>query len=101
MDHYKELLEQLRNIVNHGDEQPAEYCTNRCGGCDACDKSIDAIETLLAERDAAIADIFQSSDSLCNVCKYFPDDFSPICFSCTQIGGLNNNWQWRGPQKHD
>lgn len=61
MEHYEELLEQLRNIVNHGDEQPAEYCTNRCGGCDACDKSIDAIETLLAERDAAVmfANIFR------------------------------------------
>lgn len=65
------------------------------------EEDADAIKTLLAERDAAIADIFQSSDSLCNVCKYFPDDFSPICFNCTQIGGLNNNWQWRGPQKHD
>lgn len=98
MDHYKELLEQLRNIVNHGDEQPAEYCTNRCGGCDACDKSIDAIETLLAERDAAIADIERD----CKTCIHYksntrghiPCDVMDSCI-------FSNHWQWRGPQKHD
>lgn len=92
MEHYEELLEQLRNIVNHGDEQPAEYCTNRCGGCDACDKSIDAIETLLAERDAAVEDL--NAFPHYSTCKHGKECFPKNCSGC-------DKWQWRGPQKHD
>lgn len=93
---YKEVLEQLRDIILHGDEHPAEYCTNRCGGCDACDKAIEAIETLLAERDAAVADI----PIRCYKCKYYDiPDKEPPCGECIELGGSENNWQWRGPQK--
>lgn len=99
MEHYEELLEQLRNIVNHGDEQPAEYCTNRCGGCDACDKSIDAIETLLAERDALIEQVHGR-------CLFCANRIKCLCENDIEFRSycrLNNdcNWQWRGPQKHD
>lgn len=48
---YKELLNQLKDIMNHGDDRPSGYCTNSCGGCDACAKSIEAIETLLKKLD--------------------------------------------------
>lgn len=112
MDHYEELLEQLRNIVNHGDAQPAEYCTNRCGGCDACDKSIDAIETLLAERDAAVEEL----RGMCWCCangeklKKAPMwSMATTCKYMRELGALARSggkckcqhWQWRGPQKHD
>lgn len=101
MEHYEELLEQLRNIVNHGDEQPAEYCTNRCGGCDACDKSIDAIETLLTERDAAI-EFLESSKNRCASCAYnYHSIHDYPCKHCKETGGMSDYWEWLGPQKHD
>lgn len=51
---YRYLIDQLRRVVEHGDEDPREYCTNMCGGCEMCDQAADAIETLQTERDAAI-----------------------------------------------
>lgn len=98
---YKERIGHYRNMAKRWEQGEQLLLNGELRMQDTLREAARTIETLLAERDAAIADIFQSSDSLCNVCKYFPDDFSPICFNCTQIGGLNNNWQWRGPQKHD
>jgi len=43
---YEELIERLRHIVDHGDDDPCEYVTNMCGGCDACDQAADAIERI-------------------------------------------------------
>lgn len=95
----KELIEWLRLTVEHGDENPNEYCTNRCGGCEVCDQAVEAIETLLAERDAAVEAL--SDRPHYSTCKYgekcdyvsvitgFPD-----CYSC-------NEWEWRGPKKGD
>ncbi len=99
---YKELIEQLEDIVNYGDERPAEYCTNRCGGCDACDKSIDAIdaiETLLAELDAAV-ELLRRGKKRCLACIYNGRSIHDFpCNSCKETRGMSDYWEWRGPQK--
>lgn len=66
---------------------------------DICRKAADTIETLLAERDAAVEDLWKRPHpSTCKHgehCDYisaitgFPD-----CYSCDE-------WEWRGPQKGD
>lgn len=82
---YKELIRRLDN----------------CGEFDGdlLDAAAEAIETLLAERDAAVDDLRHGPHH--STCKYgkhcdyisavtgFPD-----CCAC-------DGWEWRGPQKED
>lgn len=56
----------------------------------------DAIETLLAERDAVMKDLHGD----CDKCRYFGLSAHPCCH-CYINGGMFDYWQWRGPQKHD
>ena len=89
----KDLIKLLRHTVEHGDEEPREYCTNRCGGCELCDQAADAIEALLAERDAAVEDM----KGICSFCAHkktcqFGNHLRDICVN-------GSNWQWRGPQE--
>lgn len=107
---YKYLIKLLRRTVEHGDEEPREYCTNRCGGCELCDQAADAIETLLKERDAAVEDLRGScwccsngkpwekagplSKMIC--CKHMKE------WGAVAISGKAckcQYWQWRGPQE--
>lgn len=93
---YKELIGWLRRTVEYGDEEPREYCTNRCGRCEHCDQAATAIETLLAERDAAVKYIPRS----CQTCKWW--DIENGCVAPDNMGeclDLRELWQWRGPQK--
>lgn len=94
---YKELIEWLRRTVERGDEEPREYCTNRCGGCEMCDQAADAIEALLAERDAMKSDLLALRT--CSTCanaeensgRGKPCAFGPVC--------TGQYWEWRGTQK--
>lgn len=62
------------------------------------EEDANAIETLLAERDAAIADIERD----CKTCIHYksntrghiPCDVMDICI-------FSDHWQWCGPQKYD
>lgn len=88
---YKKLAERLNAYS-------AEYQCH--GGITA--EAADAIETLLAERDAAVADI----DRYCATCKHFlifhnecTPDYDCDNPECKNISGVNTGWQWRGPQK--
>ena len=96
---YKELIEWLRRVVEHGDETPQEYCTNRCGGCEVCDQAADAIEALLGERDAAVEEL----RGYCRACVYARTNKADYpCSECKHlICGTQeiDGWQWRGPQK--
>lgn len=81
---YKELIETLRGK----------------DGCNCeCLKAADAIETLLAERDAAVEDLSKRPHP--STCKYGEhcDYISvitgrPDCYSC-------HEWEWRGPRGNE
>lgn len=84
---YKELIKKLREK----------------GGCNCeCLQAATVIETLLEERDAAVADI----DRCCATCKHFlilrdgcTPDYDCGNPECKNISGVNTGWQWRGLQK--
>ena len=109
---YKELIEWLRRVVEHGDANPQGYCTNRCGGCEVCDQAADAMEILLAERDAAVEDL----RGRCWCCVHGEpwEPAGPLsklmgCEHLSELGVLARgggkckcpHWKWRGPQKGD
>lgn len=89
---YNWIIKWLRRVVEHGDEDPQEYCTNRCGGCEVCDQAADAIETLLAERDAAVEDLVMAGD--CKTC-------GNVTTWCMENPDCCKGYKWRGPQKGD
>lgn len=92
---YKELIERLRYIVEHGDEDPAEYCTNHCGRCALCDNAADAIETLLSERD----ELFGRLRKYCRECVHYLVNASKSpCRECIE-GGRDHFFELRGQQK--
>lgn len=84
---YKEMIEKLRNIC----------CVYADGGvirASFCKDIATAIETLLAERDAAVSDIqrdcitcahYESNNS-----KHIPCEFMEAC-------RFAEHWEWRGP----
>lgn len=83
---YKELIEKLR----------------KKDGCHCeCLQAATAIETLLAERDAAVADMRRMGCKKCDVCKRAGSkgsDESP-CRHCCHGSGFDDYFEWRGPQK--
>lgn len=81
---YKELIDILRYTASEGDV---------CRECPQCIEAADAIETLLAERDALMNDL----EGRCDVCK----NRSVCLFDEKRRSGCVNrsHWQWRGPQK--
>lgn len=98
---YKYIIDWLRRVVEHGDEDPQEYCTNRCGGCEVCDQAADAIETLLAERDAAV-ECLSHGGSRCGCCAYnYHSIHDSPCKHCKETGGMSDYWEWSGLQKKE
>lgn len=96
---YKYLIKLLRHTVEHGDEEPREYCTNRCGKCELCDQAADTIETLLEERDAAIK-FLKSSKIRCDSCAYnYHSIHDYPCKHCKETGGMSDYWKWCCPQE--
>lgn len=90
MNDYKELIECLKIR--------SEY--NRDGGfwneavANDIDRAIDAIEQLVKERDAAIADLKESAD--CQFCKFYDaEEVDCIAKNCR----CGEEWEWRGVQK--
>lgn len=87
---YKKLVEDLRReAVNQ------QIVIWKVGPWSELEKAANAIETLLAERDAAVKDIAKN----CVLCSHFrnPND-SGICFDCWHVHGTSENWEWRGQQ---
>lgn len=85
MSEYKELIDNLRNNQNNIFQLEAA----------------DAIEQLVKERDAAVADI----QPVCGCCKWFRD-YGDVagCFCpkpCRNISGVNTMWEWRGVQEEE
>lgn len=88
---YKELIEELHFLSGH---VPEQMCDD--DGKDPLERAATAIETLLAERDAAMDDL----NGQCDKCKFLnisSHDFP--CCHCIVTGGMNDYWKWRGIQK--
>lgn len=94
MDDYKELIGDIDDcLIAH----PSETLCKRI-----LREAADAIERLVKERDAAVADI----PTACGYCKWFRDRGEVGCFCqepCRNIGGVNMMWEWRGVRevKHE
>lgn len=96
---YKERIEYLRAVP---------WRKNHCYGCQACEDAADIIETLLAERDAAVEDL----SGMCWCCEHGrPWDISGELSRLTTCEYMTGNgvrayagrrpcphWEWRGPQ---
>ena len=84
----KELIEQLKHCKSYKPKYELQRTML---------EAATAIETLLAERDAAVEDL----KGMCGVCKH-----RGVCLFDEQhrIGCAVSNrghWEWRGPQKGD
>lgn len=87
---YKELIENLR------EKAEMELCKNVFVSFALSDAAT-AIETLLAEKEAAMEDLRKKR---CDFCKY--DDRLATeypCSICGDTGRMSDKWEWRGPQK--
>lgn len=64
---------------------------------DALTDAADAIEALLAERDAAEKALKKFG---CNACKHsgVSRRDNPCC-DCCRLAGWEDKWEWRGPQE--
>lgn len=88
---YKGLIERLKR-------QGSVTTYKQKTICGDCKDAAIAIETLLAERDAALLEIPKD----CSRCIHWgkPKIESP-CRECWYSSGPNKNWKWRGPKKED
>lgn len=87
---YKELIEQLKRATSFHGKWLRECMLD----------AADAIQTLLAERDAAVEDLKFSSGKRCRSCIYNDISIHGFpCNSCCETGGMSEYWEWCGPQK--
>lgn len=91
MNDYKELIVALCTA--------SERNSNSLNTRDTCRKAADAIEYLVKERDAAIADISYLIIHPLEVCKLCAHDFADTaaekCPNCSDITAYGN-FEWRG-----
>lgn len=82
---YKELIERLNSFSAEHEQH---------GGITA--EAADAIETLLKERDAVIAEL--SKPHTCENCKHRIQFPNGACSRCKQHDRacIGDNWEWRG-----
>lgn len=90
MNDYKELINKARlyRKLEHSSIVLSVY-----------DEMADAIEQLVKERDAAVADLKEYCD--CDVCKNNNDEClnSGLCKECSVGKSTRHHWEWRGVQK--
>lgn len=89
---YKELVKNLREEAVH---QRVVFGTH--GVSCQLEGAADAIETLLAERDALLT----VSHGKCELCANFEKCQSDAKARVDCLANYCRNWQWRGPQKRD
>lgn len=86
---YKELIDRLKNIR-------FLYADNGLKCESICKDAATAIETLLAERDAAVEEL----RGRCSKCKHLRSGILEFpCADCCFESGKSDHWEWRGPQK--
>ena len=83
MDDYRNLVDKIRESNINGDVQIEQWAV--------------VIETLIAERDAAIKDLRYGG---CCICKHerlgiieYP------CCNCVDEDRISDYWEWRGVKK--
>lgn len=90
---YKEPIKNLRKVASCLQEDDAPKCAT------VCENAIAAIETLLAELEAAIID---AEFGYCLTCKYKNEERTGVhCIRCRNCEGEQHMWQWRGPTPSD
>lgn len=81
---YEKLIKRLRKYADFGAKLVV------------CEDAATAIETLLAERDAAVKELH----GRCSKCKHFSSGILEFpCTDCRFERGTSDHWEWRGPQK--
>lgn len=90
-----------KNLIKKLEYQAETIRNNNCTTMSAeeSESAANAIEALLAERDAAVNELKYRVG--CNSCAYFRVGiFEEPCYSCRKEKKFDK-WKWRGPQKHD
>ena len=98
MNDYKELVENLREEADavQAIEWDIPICTEN-----HIREAADAIEQLVKERDAAVADIsllIINHGNACKICKHHFSDDPTLCLECDEMC-LHGNYEWRGVLK--
>lgn len=85
---YKELITKFRQEAD---------CIRRnqlASWAAGFDLAADAIETLLAERDAAV-EIISRGEKRCRACIYDDHGIHDFpCCKCRETGGITDYWEW-------
>lgn len=82
---YEKLIKRLRKYADFGAKLVV------------CEDAATAIETLLAERDAAVK-IISRGEKRCRACIYNDHGIHDFpCCHCRETGGMTDYWGWCGP----
>lgn len=93
---YKEQADRYRNMANRWECGEQLLLNGELRIQDTLRESAAAIETLLAERDAAVEWLRGS----CINCKnFYSSPQSSQCADCRFDCGTSDHWEWRGLQK--
>lgn len=97
---YKELIGRLKyygTTYAIGDNLGREID----GTDQVMDDAANAIETLLAELDAAMK-LLRTGKSKCDCCMHNESSIHEYpCRDCKDCGGMSDYWQWRGVRKQE
>lgn len=93
MADYKELIGQLNGACI------VKVVMKDMTKADLFARAADAIEQLIKERDAAVADLKEGG--FCMTCKHLVStQEEKLCMHCSILtGGGEDNWEWRGVQE--
>lgn len=95
MNDYKELIENLGRIIFR--EKTATYGVGEINIRSMATECKQAIEQLVKERDAAVADL--KENRVCTVCVFGNDDALFPCDDCCSYTDSYNCFEWRGVQE--
>lgn len=100
---YNELIEELK--THAFDRDPEIFCTPfECGAFGLCSRAATAIETLLAERDAAVNLLHGACYACINKENHYSKEPCSLCIwggmrHTVPIAKLQDSWKWWGSQK--
>lgn len=93
---YKELIDELEYEADYQREVSEDFDL-----ADSLQLAATAIETLLAERDAAVEHLSHGG-SRCDCCAYnYHSIHDYPCKHCKETGGMIDYWEWSGTKKEE